>query len=510
MTIDYFRLSDTTILSLANIDQLSHPTNERRTSTMPVKSLTALCMQKILNNISLVSSIGDELPHDNRHVQKILSRITSANQLRQMELNSPQLQGHTEKYWRELIRRDFLGARKKNYIPSDPTGWWKVYKRYKKEDDAASAAANAALKSAFNDIAAEKEKNVSLLISRSQLPRAPRTGRAYGTRQRGKAKEDTSSLRFNAGSRTKLNSGKNVLKRARREARDVAAQHGALGNMSRVGAGASRLKAAPASLLEYNRVASQPDYRTPAGPSTESPAHDKHQLSPPNGFKDDLPEPVIIDVTDDDYSDALFDDADEQPPPAKKPRLGTGRRGLPPKDPLFDSESDENSKSREPPAKPRMKKNGLGLPSSHPAPPKRKARELYDSDAEEDLKMKQPPAKRAMTKGKAVAPSQAAPVKRKGPLLPGKPGAGRFLNLPSTTSSTKAAAPQKPPQVKPSQASPPPARSSSATKSVNPASGRSASPPQDKPGVEGSPASVQLGPPRKKKVDIFMKPRRRP
>lgn len=434
---------------------------------MPVKSLTTLCMQKILDNIKLVSGIGAELPHDNPHVQKILARIPSANQLREMELNSPQLQGYTEKFWKELIRRHFPGSKRKNYVPSDPTGWHKVYKRHKKEHDESLEAANAALKSAFDDIAVEKEKNVSVLLNSSQLPKPPRTGRAFARRGGGQQTANTSSLSFTGGSRTKLNSGKNVLKRARREAMDAAAkQRGPLGRLSRAGGvGPDMLKAAPSGFLERNRVASQPHIRAPSGPSTKKPVPaNKRHASP----LDDGPEPIVLNVSDDEYSDPLFDDTDEQGPPAKKPRLGPKRTGYPAQDPLFDSDSEEGAEAKE-------------------ASPKSR-----------------------MTKRSGAASSQASPVKLKaGALLPGKPGAGRFLNHPSTTSGGKATASQKP-----SRASPP-AKSSSASatgpKGVAkpaPDTGRGPSPPQDRPAASGSARPPGMLP-RKKKVDVFMKPKPR-
>ncbi|KAL2112765.1 hypothetical protein VUR80DRAFT_6486 [Thermomyces stellatus] len=457
---------------------------------MPVKSLTTLCMQTILRNINLVSSVGTELPHDNPHVQKILSKVASAHQLHEIELNSPQLQGHTEKFWKELIRRHFPSSRKKNYVPSDPSGWYKVYKRHKKEDDESLEAANAALKSAFNDIAAEKEKNVSLLINRSQLPKPPRTGRALRTPRGDLQTNNTSSLTFNAGSRTKLTSGKNVLKRARREAMDVAAQRGPLGKQT--GASSSQLKAAPPSFLERNRVAAQPAIRVPSKPSTAKlgPAV-KRQFSPPDGAKSDEPEPIIVSVSDEEDSDPLFGGADDQGPPTKRPRLGPKQSGRPPKDPLF------------------------------------------DSDGEESADAKEPAAKSTVAKGKAVASSQPKPLKRKaGALLPGKPGAGHFLSHSSTAPSSKVTLSQKPSSAKPSSAV-----DAGSNVRAAPKVGKAPSPPAVKPSQApetGKKSPVKLAPsadqdsspkdkpassaashpppmlPRKRKVDIFMKPRKRP
>lgn len=444
---------------------------------MPVKPLAALCLQTILKHIELVSGLGHELPHDNPHVQRILSKVSSANQLREIELNSPQLQGYTEKFWRELIRREFPGARKKNYVPSDPTGWWKIYKRHKKEHDESLNAATAALKNAFDGLAAEKGKNVSLLVNRSQLPKPPRTGRALRTPGTGQRNDNTSSLSFTSGSRTKLTSGKNVLKRARREAMEAAAKRGVLGKTARpIGAPSAQIKSAPPSLLEHNRVAAQPEFRVPSGLSTNKPAPvRKRESSPAYGRKGDSPDPIVVDVSSGDDEDPLFDDVDAQSPPAKRPRLGPRRSTPPPKDPLFDSDGDES-------------------PRAKPAP----------------AKLKTTPARPTMTPSSGAGPSKPAPPKRAGAaVLPGKPGASRFLAQ-SSAPSGKTAVSKKPLQTSPPPKQPASASAASAKAPAKPNPGAErASSPQEKPAASGSapqPPVVR----RKPKVDIFMKPRKRP
>ena len=445
---------------------------------MPVKTLAALCLHTILKHIELVSGLGHELPHDNPHVQRILSKVSSAKQLREIELNSPQLQGHTEKFWIELIRREFPGSRKKNYVPSDPTGWWKIYKRHKKEHDESLDAATAALKNAFDGLAAEKGKNVSLLVNRSQLPKPPRTGRALRTRGTGQRNDNTGSLSFTSGSRTKLTSGKNVLKRARREAMDVAAKRGVLGKTTRpIGAPSTQMKAAPPSLREHHRVAAQPEFRVPSGLTTNKPVPArKRDSSPAHGRKGDSPNPIVVDVSSGNDVNPLFDDIDAQSPPAKRPRLSLRRSTPPPKDPLFDSDGDESPRAKPAPAKPKM------TPSS------------------------------------GAGPSKPAPLKRTGAaVLPGKPGASRFLAQ-SSTSSGKTSVSKKPLKSSPPPKQPVSASAAGAKAPAKPSPGSGAgagagagraSSPQGKPSASGSapqPPIVR----RKPKVDIFMKPRKRP
>ncbi|SPN96861.1 uncharacterized protein DNG_00381 [Cephalotrichum gorgonifer] len=430
---------------------------------MPPKSLVALCLGTILKNINLVSGIGDDLPPDNPYVQKILARIGSSAQLREMEINSPQLQGHTDKYWKELIQRDFPNSRKKNYVPSDPSGWWKVYKRHKKEHDESLQAATAALKNAFDGIAEKEGRNVSVVLDRSRLPRPTRTGRSIGGPRRPPKRPDTSSLAFTAGSRTKLISGKSVLKRARREARDIAVQRGSLANLSRpLDSRSNQLRAAPASFIESNRVASQPALRAALPQAPKKPAVSETYTSYTSKGRKDEPEAIIVGASDEEDSDNLFDDSDEERPAAKKSRYDSGRSGF------------------------------------------RRANDSSGGNGWDGVKTKP-----TVSKDLGVDSSTTTPIKRKHTaLLPGKPGAGRFLGK-SSVSSSKVTASPNPSETSRSLSRPSPNSSGGTrvtTKSSPPAR-RASPPPQTKPTASSPPPAAM--PPRKRKVDIFMKPRRR-
>ena len=255
---------------------------------------------------------------------------------------------------------------------------------------------------------------------------------------------------------------------------DVAAKRGALGKMARpIGAPSSQIKAAPPSLLEHNRVASQPEFRVPSGLSTNRPAPARvRDPSPTHGRKNDGPDPIVVDVSSEDDVDPLFDDLDKQSPPAKKPRLGPKKSAPPAKDPLFDSDEDEGPKAR-------------------PAPVKSKA-----------------------VTSSGAGPSKPGPLKRAGAAaLPGKPGASRFLAQ-SSTSSGKTAVSKRPAQTSPPPNQPASASTAGAKGPAKPSPGAGsgagrASSPQEKPSASGStpqPPMVR----RKPKVDIFMKPRKRP
>ncbi|PKS06454.1 hypothetical protein jhhlp_007202 [Lomentospora prolificans] len=431
---------------------------------MPVKSLVDLCLNTILKNINLVSGIGDELPHDNPHVEKILARVPTAAQLREMEVNSPQLQGHTTKYWKALIHHKFPTARKKNYVPSDPAGWWKVYRRYEKENEESLKQATAAMKDAFAGLAKESSGNVATIVEGSRLPRPPRTGRRIGAPRVGQRKAGSSTLTFTAGSRTKLVSGKSVLRRARREAKDIAAQRGSLSLISRVHTG-SQLRSAPSGLIEHHRVASQPEFRKGLASTSSRPAESPNDARSSSKRKREEPEAIVINVSEDEPDDLFGEDSDDDRPPAKTAKLNSSKRTASSRNaPLFDDDEIESySSARKTPVT-------ISTHNSRPSDTSRVSSQLRRSSSG---------------------------------LLPGKPGSTRFMK--GSTNSKASSSPLKSSPAPPAAG----AKSSSSSNMTRVASRpRHDSPPP--PPAATSHQSLDFGFPRKRKTDIFMKPKRRP
>ncbi|PHH67246.1 hypothetical protein CDD81_3015 [Ophiocordyceps australis] len=188
---------------------------------MPLKSLFELATSACLQHIKEINSIGDFLPYPT--MRHILTKIESANQLHQIELNSPQIQGETGEIWTKIIENDFpLEYRANTYLPSSPDKWYRVWQKYKREHDAALKQSEEQLKSALLGLQEDKEKNVSKIVERKHLPPAGRTKR-FPSRDAG-----TSRLTFASGSRTKTHNGSSVMKRVRREVQEIATIHGAL------------------------------------------------------------------------------------------------------------------------------------------------------------------------------------------------------------------------------------------------------------------------------------------
>ncbi|KAI1438005.1 hypothetical protein GGR50DRAFT_642602 [Xylaria sp. CBS 124048] len=188
-----------------------------------VKSLVELCTTVCVRNSKDITDVG-AMPY--RLVRPILQKIDSAAQLRQLEVNSPHLQDNTAEHWKRLIRRDFPVLCERNkFVPSNPTSWHKIYAKYQRIDADQKRKAQEKLVNAFKEIKKEKDDNVSQVVNydSKKLPRLPRDVKPQvGIRPKGRGVgADQSELRFTGGSRTKVNTPKSLLTRARREAKEI-------------------------------------------------------------------------------------------------------------------------------------------------------------------------------------------------------------------------------------------------------------------------------------------------
>ncbi|KAJ3496203.1 hypothetical protein NLG97_g2837 [Lecanicillium saksenae] len=228
---------------------------------MAFKSLSEMASAVALKNIKSILSVG-YLPYTS--VRHILIKIDSAPQLRQVELNCPQLQGETAELWLRLIEKDFpMEFKAKAYMPKSQDKWHKVWEKYKREHDRSIQESEEQLRNALMGLRQNKEKNTSKIVEGRFLP-----SDAMRPKKRNMGPKDntTSVLNFGGGSRTKTLSGAGVMRKARREAREV---RNIQGSLSRSVAAPIRLlekkhlTAPPRGMVQQNRIASQPAYRTP-------------------------------------------------------------------------------------------------------------------------------------------------------------------------------------------------------------------------------------------------------
>ncbi|KPM45462.1 hypothetical protein AK830_g1079 [Neonectria ditissima] len=273
---------------------------------MPVKSLMELATAACIKNIRELESVGDYLPYEN--VRHILLKIDNAHQLRQIELNSPQVDGETGEIWLKIIERQFpLEYKSKAYKPSNPKKWYRVWEKYKKDHDEALQESEAKLMNALAGLKENKVKNTSRIVDRKLLPRVGAPKRPWGASREG----NTSTLAFARGSRTKTANGASVMRKVRREVKEIASIHGTLSRPVKGPAALTRPSKAPAAMLNDYRRAAQPVFRATPRVSQPSSAVIEHEERAT----------FLSDSDEDEDDDELFDE-DEQPParaPAPKP-----------------------------------------------------------------------------------------------------------------------------------------------------------------------------------------------
>lgn len=125
-----------------------------------------------MKNIEGISDVGD-LPYDLLH--PILRKISNPDQLRAIEEASPHISEHSAEIWIGLIKRDIQGWDTKLLPPKDPTKWWKVYRKLKREDEAERAAAEAQLRAALSKNREDKKAN-STQIVHAVIPQKAKSG----------------------------------------------------------------------------------------------------------------------------------------------------------------------------------------------------------------------------------------------------------------------------------------------------------------------------------------------
>ncbi|KAK1639020.1 RNA polymerase II transcription factor SIII subunit A [Colletotrichum phormii] len=240
----------------------------------PTKSLAELCIAMCQRHITELSSVGNGDALQYHHVRDILLRVINPAQLREIELNSPFIQGETSELWLRLIKKEFPSeSHEKNYAPKNPSKWYKIYERYAEERREAQQQAEAELLARVQGLRQKKDNNVSRIVDPKLarfLPKPPKTGRTFSTQPRGK-KELPSTLSWAAGSRMKTTTGASVMKKARREAKEIKGIRSTMAvptGMIR----APRLNQAPPSMAAEHRISSQPIFR-PTSTSSRPPTH---------------------------------------------------------------------------------------------------------------------------------------------------------------------------------------------------------------------------------------------
>ncbi|KAF4122464.1 elongin-A [Geosmithia morbida] len=277
-----------------------------------VRSLVELASAACVKNVRLLEGVG-YLPYEN--VRHLLMRVDSAKQLRRIELNSPQLDGQTGELWLRLIEKDFpIEFRAKAYKPQDPTKWFKVWEKYQRDHDKAIAESEANFRDAIVGIQQEKAKNTSKIVESRLLPRKVPTKR-WGSGG-GSGTLGNGALTFGGGSRTRTHNGASVMRKVRREVREIAAIHGSLSKVTPAGgqrAASSAVLKAPQAMINERRRAAQPEFKR----------------LPPKAVTEHEERATFISDSEDGEDGDLFDADGDDEETAKRPKPVTFRSAAP-------------------------------------------------------------------------------------------------------------------------------------------------------------------------------------
>lgn len=224
-------------------------------------------MMACIKNIRDIDNIGF-LSYE--VARELLIKIDNPAQLRQIELNSPHIEGQTAEIWLKFIERDFLMESKaKAYQPRDPKKWYKIWEKYKIEHDRALQESEDKLKFALAGLRQDKEKNTSKIVSNKALPRSAKMA---VRRYTGPREGSSNALTFGGGSRTKTVNGASVMRKVRREVKEIANIHGSLSQSIRAPYRGHGVTRAPEAMINDRKRAAQPTFRpTPKEPVKVSP-----------------------------------------------------------------------------------------------------------------------------------------------------------------------------------------------------------------------------------------------
>ncbi len=203
---------------------------------------------------------------------------TLTDQQRELEKASPQICGADAEIWREFIKRDIPGWENKPHEPKNPKNWYRIYYKLRVESQAEVDKDAEILKAAMQGIKTERAKHTSKVIDARAAPKLPRMGgmRVEGGRSRTTTASggNPSVLSFASGSRTKAVTGKSVLEKARREAREMSlfsARKTLLATPThKLTDKASHVRSAPQGLVDEHKKPATPAY-TSATPNIKSP-----------------------------------------------------------------------------------------------------------------------------------------------------------------------------------------------------------------------------------------------
>ena len=194
---------------------------------MAPPSLLSLAQRACIRNVASIDSIGD-LPFE--VAEPILREIQQPKQLRRIELNSPHIIGETSELWIKFIRRDVPTQPDFNQAPEDPDDWFDLYDILLSEHLEKEKVANQWLRDQLGGIKAKRDTNIVTGMDTKDMPTMQNAKLGtYADEQRRKEKRikraynALPSQNLSQGSRIKVKSGSDIMRKVRLQARNATA-----------------------------------------------------------------------------------------------------------------------------------------------------------------------------------------------------------------------------------------------------------------------------------------------
>ncbi|MCJ1473393.1 hypothetical protein MMC13_002044 [Lambiella insularis] len=215
-----------------------------------------------IKNIRAITDVGD-IPYE--LVRPVLLKLENPEQLHVLEEASPQLCGADAEIWKEFIKRDIPNWESKRHEPKNPKNWCKVYRKLRTDSQKEVEADAAILNAAMEGIKSERAKHTSKVMDAKSLPKLTREGRV--SKAGSSSSGSRSLLTFTSGSKTKTLTGRGVLDKARREARELSlfsAKRSLLTTPThKLSSKATQIHHAPQALVDEHRRPPAPTYMEP-------------------------------------------------------------------------------------------------------------------------------------------------------------------------------------------------------------------------------------------------------
>ncbi|KAF2195679.1 hypothetical protein K469DRAFT_699275 [Zopfia rhizophila CBS 207.26] len=129
---------------------------------MPAPSLYDIAKTRILQNIHMLTDIGD-LPYT--FLRPILLKLQNPAQLAELETNCPQIVGETGEIWLKFIKRDIPNWDKKPHQPRDERNWGKVYRKLKRDAEMEKEKQEEELRNAMRALQKDRQENTTTIVN---------------------------------------------------------------------------------------------------------------------------------------------------------------------------------------------------------------------------------------------------------------------------------------------------------------------------------------------------------